>query len=113
MCISEPSDWTPLNWSHIRGDDGDDDDGDDDDKEKTEENRKTTDSVRAKKIHKLLRDVNLMHSPTVHFVHTFSPLPLLLQALNLTPCDRHDMTSAEFRTTISVTPNGCVFIMAV
>jgi hypothetical protein len=55
-----------LNLSHIRGDDGD---NDDDGKEKTEENRKTADSVRAKKIHKLLRDMNLMHSLslTVHF----------------------------------------------
>jgi hypothetical protein len=38
--------------SHIRGSDGNDDDDDDADIEKTEENRKTTDSGRAKKKHK-------------------------------------------------------------
>jgi hypothetical protein len=43
--------------------------------------------VRAKNMHKLPRDVDLMHSHAVHFVHTFSPLPPLLQSLNLTPSD--------------------------
>ena len=70
MGIFEPSDWPPLNLSGGGGDD----------KEKTEENRKTTDSVRAKKIHKLLRDVNLMHSHTVHFVHTSPPYPAVASA---------------------------------
>jgi len=67
--------------SHIRGGGGGDGDGDDD-KEKTEENRKTTDSGRAKKIHKLLRDVNLMHSHTVRpfCAHIFSPSPVAASA---------------------------------
>ena len=55
MGISDPSDWPPLNLSHILGggdDDDDDDDDDDEYKEKTEGNRKTTDSGRAKKAHK-------------------------------------------------------------